>query len=72
MKPIRNHMAYKIKYLLYCTPIIPRDHPIVIVTPDHGSDCLIMSLHMFQIPALTSYIPKQLMTTSRQPFKLCT
>lgn len=40
-------------YILYCASIITRDHPVVIVTPDHGPDCLIMSLYVFQNPHLT-------------------
>lgn len=31
-------------YLLYCAPIITRNHPVVIMTPYHGPDCLIMGL----------------------------
>lgn len=36
-------------YLLYCTPIITRDHPVVIVAPHHRPNCMIMSLDKIEM-----------------------
>lgn len=49
-----------VKNILYCASIITRDHPVIIVTPNHGSDCLIMSLYKFQSPHLDLYFLKVL------------